>query len=135
MGSFSEGFWDLFLFVVVLGSIAGLALFVVQQSVGKGQGHTTETTGHVWDEDLQELNNPLPRWWFNLFLITIIFAGIYLVLYPGLGSFPGVLNWSQASQYEQEIAEANARYYPLFERFAGTEIPALVDNQEAQEAG
>ena len=58
----------------------------------RGQAHrrasTPDTTGHVWDEDLREYNNPLPRWWMWLFYITIVFALVYLVLYPGLGSFP-----------------------------------------------
>ena len=46
----------------------------------------TETTGHTWDEDLVELNAPLPSWWLYLFHITIVFSIIYIVLYPGLGN-------------------------------------------------
>lgn len=135
MGSFSEGFWDLFLFVVVLGSIAGLALFVVQQSVGKGQGHTTETTGHVWDEDLQELNNPLPVWWRNMFYITLAFGAVYLLLYPGLGSNAMFLGWTQIKQYEREMQAAEQTYGPLFEKYLDEPIASLVDDPHALRMG
>lgn len=65
--------------------------------------------GHVWDGDLEELNNPLPRWWLWLFIITMVFAGAYLVLYPGLGNFTGAKNWTQVKQYETQVAQARAK--------------------------
>lgn len=135
MADFVSPSWHWFITIVTILSLLGCLWLIFANRSDKSSDKEAEPTGHVWDGNLQELNNPLPRWWFNLFLITIIFSGIYLVLYPGLGSFQGVLNWSQASQYEQEIAAANAQYDPLFERFAGTEIPALVDNEEARQAG
>ncbi len=68
-----------------------------------GEGATTDhTTGHVWDEDLRELNNPLPRWWLWLFIITVVFGGVYLVLYPGLGTFKGTLNWTSRTEHETQ---------------------------------
>ncbi|MFO7305852.1 MAG: cytochrome-c oxidase, cbb3-type subunit III [Gammaproteobacteria bacterium] len=70
-----------------------------QQAAG-----TAETMGHVWDGDLEEYNNPLPRWWLGLFIISVVFAAIYLTLYPGLGNFSGLRGWSQVSQYEQQVA-------------------------------
>jgi cytochrome c oxidase cbb3-type subunit 3 len=66
------------------------------------------TTGHVWDGDLTELNNPLPRWWLWLFIITVAFGGIYLVLYPGLGSWQGTLAWSSRGEHEIQ-SRANAQ--------------------------
>jgi cytochrome c oxidase cbb3-type subunit 3 len=68
----------------------------------------TQTTGHVWDEDLRELNNPLPRWWLWLFIITVAFGGVYLALYPGLGSFEGTLKWTARSEHAAQSL-ANAR--------------------------
>ena len=68
--------------------------------------------GHVWDEDLVELNAPLPRWWLHLFNITIIFGFIYLALYPGLGNVPGVLKWTQLNQYDAEVSQAEAVQQP-----------------------
>ena len=135
MGSFTSGFWNLFLIVVTLGSIALLAWFVYANHAGKGSGRTTETTGHVWDEDLQELNNPLPAWWRNLFYITLVFGAIYLLLYPGLGNNAMLLGWNQIKQYEEEMQAAEEKYGPLFERFRETPIPELVKNEEALAMG
>lgn len=134
MADFVSPFWHWFIAVVTVVSLLGCLWLMYANRIGKGPGKT-ESTGHVWDEDLEELNNPLPRWWFNLFLITIIFGGVYLVLYPGLGSFQGVLNWSQAARYDQEVADASVRYDPLFERFSGVDIAALADDDEARQAG
>lgn len=69
----------------------------------------TGKTGHVWDGDLEELNNPLPRWWLGLFIITILFGAAYLLLYPGLGNFQGTRRWSQIGQYDEQIAQGRAQ--------------------------
>jgi cytochrome c oxidase cbb3-type subunit III len=134
MADFVSPFWHWFIASVTVISLLACVWLIFANRSGKSSGKA-QPTGHVWDEDLKELNNPLPRWWFNLFLITIIFGGVYLVLYPGLGSFSGVLNWTQTSQYEEEMAEAGAIYDPLFEQFAQTGIEQLVDNEEAMLAG
>jgi cytochrome c oxidase, cbb3-type, subunit III len=70
---------------------------------------SVEKTGHVWDGDLEEYNNPLPRWWLGLFIITVVFGAAYLVLFPGLGNFSGLRGWSQVSQYEQQLAQAQEK--------------------------
>ena len=136
MADFVSPGWHWFIAVVtVISLLACVWLIFANRSGKRTGGGKVGVTGHKWDEDLEELNNPLPRWWFNLFLITIVFGFVYLVLYPGLGTFQGVLNWSQTGQYEQEVAAANAAYDPLFEQYAGTEVPALADNGEAMRAG
>jgi cytochrome c oxidase cbb3-type subunit 3 len=81
-----------------------------------------DTTGHVWDEDLSEYNNPLPRWWAWLFYITIFFSLGYLVLYPGLGIWGGSLGWTQLTQLEEENARAQAAYGPLYDRYGAQEV-------------
>ena len=83
------------------------------------------TTGHVWDVDLREMNNPLPRWWLWLFVITVIFAGVYLALYPGLGKFPGTLNWTSVGQYEAEQQRAQQNMAPIFAKFSGKSAEEL----------
>jgi len=93
-----------------------------------------ESTGHQWD-GLEELNNPLPKWWLWLFYITIIFSLVYLVLYPGLGNFKGTLGWSSHGQYDEEITESNAKYGPIFKAFAATSIPDLAKDPKAIQAG
>ena len=137
MGNFSDGFWDLFLFVVMVVSIGGLTIFVFVQSKGKAPpaGTTAETTGHVWDDDLRELNNPLPAWWRNMFYITLLYGAIYLLFYPGLGSNTMFLGWTQITQYEEEMAAAEATYGPLFARFENEPVEALAKNDEALKMG
>ncbi|MEI8327108.1 MAG: cytochrome-c oxidase, cbb3-type subunit III, partial [Betaproteobacteria bacterium] len=77
------------------------------------------TTGHVWDGDLREMNNPLPRWWVWLFVITIVFSLVYLVLYPGLGSNPGIFGWTSAGQHQAEVDKGAADVAPLYAKFMG----------------
>jgi cytochrome c oxidase cbb3-type subunit III len=134
MSQFTSGFWDVFIAVVTVVSIVACALFLKSQSIRRKPG-SADTTGHTWDEDLAEYNNPLPRWWSWLFYITIVFSLVYLVLYPGLGSWSGTLGWSQISQLESEQALAAKRYGPLYDKFAATEVEALVRNPEALAVG
>ncbi len=94
-----------------------------------------EVTGHVWDDDLAEYNNPLPRWWLWMFYGTIIFGLLYLVLYPGLGGFKGVLGWSQVGAYEAEVSAVEADTKPLFDGYAQTPIIELAGNPEAMATG
>ena len=107
MADFISPGWALFVAVAtVLALIACLALLVMasRRKVMAGDN----TTGHVWDEDLRELNNPLPRWWMGLFVLTVVFAAVYLALYPGLGANPGLLKWSSQAQWEAEQAQSRA---------------------------
>jgi cytochrome c oxidase cbb3-type subunit 3 len=96
---------------------------------------SAETTGHVWDGDLRELNNPLPRWWLWLFIITIVFALGYLVLYPGLGSYRGTLGWTSISQHEAEQRESEARAQQLLAKFAGKSVTELQHDKAALAVG
>ena len=89
----------------------------------------------VWDENLEELNNPLPRWWLNMFYITLVFGIGYLALYPGLGSFAGVLKWSEVGEYNQEVEAANKQFGPLYEKYMKEDLRALAGNREALKTG
>ncbi len=93
------------------------------------------TTGHVWDEDLREMNNPLPRWWMWLFVITIVFAAIYLALYPGLGTNPGLLKWSSTGQWDSEQKKAYATMAPVYAKFAAMPAEALAKDSQAMGIG
>jgi len=134
MSDFFSSGWSIYIAVVtVVGLIACLALLIIaaRRRVMAGDN----TTGHVWDEDLRELNNPLPRWWMWLFVLTIVFAGAYLALYPGLGSAAGSLKWSSAGQHQDEQAKARALTAPLFARLAATPVPELARNPQAMAVG
>ena len=98
-------------------------------------GGTTETTGHTWDEDLGEYNNPLPKWWMWLFYITIVFGIAYMALYPGLGSYAGKLGWASHAQYEEELKLADAEFGPLFAKYQQTDMKALAADPQARAIG
>jgi len=133
MSLFTSAFWDVYIGAITLVSIVACAVFLKVQSVRRAA--EADTSGHTWDEDLTEYNNPLPRWWAWLFYLTIAFALVYLVLFPGLGSFGGTLGWTQSRQFTAETEAANARFGPIYERFAGQDIAALAGNPEARAIG
>jgi cytochrome c oxidase cbb3-type subunit 3 len=133
MSQFTSGFWDFYIGVITIVSIVACGVLLWTQSVHKTSG--TETSGHVWDEDITEYNNPMPAWWMWLFWITIVFGFAYLALYPGLGSFKGALGWTQIKQLEDENAEAQKAYGPLYEKFAAQDVAALSKSPEALAVG
>jgi cytochrome c oxidase cbb3-type subunit III len=133
MSEFTSGFWDVYVAVITVVSIVACAVLLKSQSIRKARG--TETTGHVWDEDLAEYNNPLPAWWSWLFYLTIAFAVIYLVLYPGLGSWKGTLGWSQVTQLKEEQQLAEKQFGPLYEKFAAVDVETLAKTPEALAVG
>jgi cytochrome c oxidase cbb3-type subunit 3 len=141
MSDFFSGFWDLYITIITLLSIAGCALLLFSQSVHKvkanADGSMPEhgTTGHVWDGDLTELNTPMPRWWMWLFYITIVFALVYLVLYPGLGSYAGKLGWQSSGAYKDELKKADLEYGPLFERYAKQDLKVVAADPQAHAIG
>ncbi len=111
--------WSIYVAAVTLLGIAGcfvLLYFVLIKKIPSAS-EDDNTTGHVWDENLRELNNPMPRWWVGLFFITIFFSIAYLILYPGLGNFKGVLGWSQEGEYKEEVAKEATQLEPLYARF------------------
>ena len=133
MSQFTSAFWDYYIGLISVVSIVACAVFLKTQSVRRGG--EAETTGHTWDEDLAEYNNPLPRWWSWLFYLTIAFSLIYLVLYPGLGSWRGTLGWTQVKQLDEENVRAQAAYGPLYDRFAALDVVALSKSPEALAVG
>ncbi len=132
-------FWHWYITIITIGTIAVTVWFLIWSSRIKvdaaQEDDGSETTGHVWDGDLKELNNPLPRWWMGLFWITIVFSVVYLILYPGLGRFQGVLGWSQESQYEQEMEVARASFEQRYAALGALELEQLASNPEAVEIG
>jgi cytochrome c oxidase cbb3-type subunit 3 len=138
MSDFTSGFWNWFIILVVVASIAALFWLISWSAKGKPSKNAegkVETMGHVWDENLEELNNPLPRWWLIMFYLTLFFGIAYLILYPGLGTFRGVLGWTQIDQYQKEIEHANKTYGPLYNRYLDEEITALVNDPDAIKIG
>ncbi len=134
-----SAFWHWFIVIITLAFTAAMVWLFIATGKAKVPSGTNsegkETTGHVWDEDLEELNNPMPRWWLWLFYGSVIFSLIYLVLYPGLGRFEGVLGWSSQGQYEQERAAADAAFEDRFGELVALPLEELALQPQALEAG
>ena len=117
MSDFTSNFWSMF--VAGVTGVSILACLLLLWFSGKARVMTSHdnTTGHVWDGDLREMNNPLPRWWAWLFVLTILFAFVYLALYPGLGTYGGKLGWTSTGQHQAELDKGNQEVAPLYAKF------------------
>lgn len=135
MADFSSEFWHWYIAIITVISILACVWLIRWMTSGFEKTDEVESTGHVWDGDLSELNNPLPRWWLGLFYITLAFGGFYLLLYPGLGSFEGLLKWTSTGQYEEEVTMMEAEVGPLFAKYQQTPILDLVKDPDALKVG
>lgn len=130
-------FWNLWIIGITLINLV-LVFWVLMANrkvaVNDEADPENKTTGHVYD-GIEEFDNPLPKWWFQMFLATFIFAAIYLVLYPGLGSFKGVLGWTQINQLEREEQKADNRYAEIYGNFAELPIEEVAEDSKALKMG
>ena len=136
MSDFTSDFWSVYVAALTIASIVacGILLYVMgRMRVAKSK--SADTTGHVWDEDLAEYNNPLPRWWMWLFYITIAFGFLYLALYPGLGKVPGLLGWTSADAYAKERTSFDQEVAPLYAKYSGMDVAAIAKDPAAQAIG
>ncbi len=134
---FVSSFWSWYIILLTVPGIIGCFWLIIWMSKGrsKSDDEPVATMGHVWDETLEEFSNPLPRWWLGMFYITLFFGIIYLILYPGLGSFAGVLGWTEVKEYEAEMNAAKTQYDPLFDKFKSEPIEKLAQTPEAVKMG
>ncbi|MCU0869122.1 MAG: cytochrome-c oxidase, cbb3-type subunit III [Burkholderiales bacterium] len=131
MSDFLHGGWSVYIAVATVLGLAG-CLFLLVVASRTTQMAADNTTGHVFDGDLVEMNNPLPRWWMVLFVLTVIFAVVYGVLFPTFGNMPGVLGWSSQAALERDQARALESMQPVYARFAGMAPDALAADPEAR---
>ncbi len=107
-----------------------------------------QTTGHVWDGDLQEYNNPLPMWWIWGLYVTIAFALIYWVIYPswpiGKGFLPGMnkityLNaegqeetwhWNTRAKLIKEMQDSQVAQKPYYDKLMAMPYEAIAKDPE-----
>jgi cytochrome c oxidase cbb3-type subunit 3 len=139
MSDFVSDGWALYVALVTLASIGACALLLYRLGRMRvrrtADGERVDTTGHVWDGDLTEYNNPLPRWWMWLFYATIVFSLAYLELYPGLGRFAGTLGWTSSGAYAAEVRDFDAKLAPLYAKYLATDLKALAADPEARAMG
>jgi len=133
MSDFVSEFWNMYVVIIVSVSILACAWLLWSQS--KASFTQGKTMGHVWDETLEEYNNALPKWWSWLFYITVIFAIVYLTLFPGLGKFPGVLGWTSTGQHAAEVKKAEEVTKPLFDKYLKMDLKAVAADKQAMEMG
>ena len=135
MSDFVSDFWSVYIAVLTALAIVFCVALLMAMSKRRAAGAKPELHGHVWDEDLAEYNNPLPRWWIGLFYITIVFSVVYLVIYPGFGSYAGVLAWTSSGQYDAEAKQADNRYGPTFSRYLEQGLAVVAADAEARAIG
>jgi len=135
MADFTSSFWNWYIIVPTVGGIIACFLLIRWLSVDIKPEDEGKKMDHVWDGDLVELNNPLPRWWLNMFYITLFFGIGYLALYPGLGSFKGLLGWTSLGQYQEEVDKFDTKYGPLFQKYQQMPVVAVADDPEARRMG
>ncbi|MCG8379933.1 MAG: cytochrome-c oxidase, cbb3-type subunit III [Proteobacteria bacterium] len=137
MADFTSGFWSWFIGITTALSIIGLFVFLIKYSTRKTKGSSDEieTMGHIWDGDLEELNTPLPRWWLYMFFITLVWGVGYLIFYPGLGAYAGILGWTQVKQLEAENQLADETFGPLYEQYLNTDMAVLAKDEGALKIG
>lgn len=124
MTSFWSG-WIILLTGFTIAGVLWLLLSNRYSSGGEGQ-----TTGHVYD-GIEEYDNPLPAWWLWMFVLSIIYSVGYLLVYPGMGNFAGLFGWTQENQYEAEVATADEKYGPVYDRYAAMSIEDVAQDKQA----
>jgi len=127
-------FWSFYIIAIVVLNLVGCAFLLFANLRMTPEETRSETTGHSFD-GIQERNQPLPRWWLYLFVLTLLFSVVYLVLYPGLGRFGGLLNWSSVGQWQEEVDWVEKQTAPLFEQFAKVPIEELHAYPETRDVG
>ena len=132
-------FWSWYITLLSLGTIAALVWLLLATRKGQRHDSTEETVGHSYD-GIEEYDNPLPRWWFLLFVATVIFALGYLALYPGLGNWKGMLpgyegGWTQVKEWQREMDKADEQYGPLYAKFAAMPVEQVALDPQALKMG
>jgi cytochrome c oxidase cbb3-type subunit III len=135
MSDFTTDFWSVYVAgITLVGILACIALLWVTARK-KVAPQADKSTGHVWDEDLREMDNPMPRWWMWMFVLTIIFGLLYLAAYPGLGTYKGSLQWTSTGEHAAEVAKAEKDLAPLYAQFSARKIEDVAGDANAMAIG
>lgn len=127
------GFWSAW--IIVLTVITLILLTWLLFATRKMKSPIDEgSAGHEYDGIIEE-DNPLPGWWFSMFVMSLLFAVGYLIAYPGLGNFPGLLGWTSMSEHDERVAEVKAAFATSTAEFNGLSITELTTNKKANNMG
>lgn len=132
-------FWSTYISVLTIGSLIGLTWLLLGTRKGQSNSTTDQTMGHSFD-GIEEYDNPLPKWWFWLFVGTLVFSVGYLILYPGLGNWKGILpgyenGWTGANEWQKEMAKADAKFGPIFAKYAAMPVEEVAKDPQALKMG
>ncbi len=127
--------WSWYVIALIVLNIGGCAWLLWWTARRRPGDPGPEDTSHVWDGDLTEYNKPLPRWWINLFYLTIVFSIGYLAWYGGFGSYQGFGKWSSQGEHARDHAADTARLEETFAPYHGQSIDVLVHDPNAVRLG
>ena len=127
-----SSFWSGWIIILTIATIIGLFWLLFGNRTRPNNGE--ETTGHVYD-GIEEYDNPLPSWWLNMFVLSMVFGIGYLIAFPGLGTFQGLLGWTQVNQWQQENEKLDAKFDVLLKQYAATPIEQLAKDEKARRSG
>ena len=126
-------FWSAWIIILTLFTITAVTWLLFANRKTRS-GEKDASTGHAYD-GIDEYDNPMPAWWMYMFVISIVFGLGYLLMYPGLGNFPGLLGWTQENQYDEEVAKAEKKYGPLFAKYAAMSVAETMQHPAALKMG
>lgn len=136
MSDFTSSFWSFWVAgITLIGIFGSLTVLFLTSKVKHNPNATDNTTGHVYDEDIVEMNNPMPRWWMWLYIITCVFGLGYFILYPGLGTFQGIKGWTEIKQYEEEVKDYQDKIAPIYAKYAAMPIEEVAKDPKAMAIG
>jgi cytochrome c oxidase cbb3-type subunit 3 len=126
-------FWSYWIIILTTVTIVGIS-WILFANRKREQQPTDKTTGHEYD-GIEELDNPLPAWWFYMFVITIVWGVGYLIVYPGMGNFAGAIGWTQVGQYDKEVAAADAKYREMRDRYLALPVEEIATDPAVRKMG
>ncbi|NHC61795.1 cytochrome-c oxidase, cbb3-type subunit III [Paenalcaligenes suwonensis] len=135
MGDFFNQGWSIYISAIALLGIAFCLWLLWTQRAWLSPSMEEQESSHVWDGNITELNTNVPRWWTVMYVLLCIFALGYLIMYPGLGSYQGMLSYSAAKEVQAQQEQINARLAPTYERFREMPLEQIADDAEARAIG
>ena len=126
-------FWSYWIIILTTVTIVGIS-WILFANRKREQQSTEKTTGHIYD-GIEELDNPLPAWWFYMFVITIVWGIGYLIVYPGMGNYAGAIGWTQVGQYDREVAAAEEKYRDMRDRYLALPVEEIAVDPAVRKMG
>lgn len=128
-----SSFWSMWIIVLTTVSFVGMT-WILLANRKREQQPTDKTTGHEYD-GIEELDNPLPAWWFYMFVITIVWGVGYLIIYPGMGNFAGLLGWTQVGQHDRQVAAADEKFRAMRDRYLALPVEEIASDPAVRKMG